>query len=105
MAGTNRNREIITGGPAIILVEPQLGENIGMVARAMAKGRVFLAEAKGGKRRIMGDSPKAEDRAKVFHPLDLVCQKWTASPYFRRVRFVLRRQAADRIGDHRALEL
>jgi len=36
VAGTDRNREIITGGPAIILVEPQLGENIGMVARAMA---------------------------------------------------------------------
>jgi tRNA/rRNA methyltransferase len=27
---------LLTGGPAIILVEPQLGENIGMVARAMA---------------------------------------------------------------------
>ncbi|KAA0971259.1 RNA methyltransferase [Aureimonas fodinaquatilis] len=27
---------MITGGPAIVLVEPQLGENIGMVARAMA---------------------------------------------------------------------
>lgn len=36
MAGTDRNREMMTGGPAIILVEPQLGENIGMVARAMA---------------------------------------------------------------------
>jgi tRNA/rRNA methyltransferase len=36
MAGTDRKRELITGGPAIILVEPQLGENIGMVARAMA---------------------------------------------------------------------
>ena len=36
MAGTDRKREIITGGPAIILMEPQLGENIGMVARAMA---------------------------------------------------------------------
>ncbi len=35
-AGTNRTRELITGGPVIILVEPQLGENIGMVARAMA---------------------------------------------------------------------
>ncbi|MBN9073960.1 MAG: RNA methyltransferase [Rhizobiales bacterium] len=28
--------ETTTGGPAIVLVEPQLGENIGMVARAMA---------------------------------------------------------------------
>ncbi|MDP2119076.1 MAG: RNA methyltransferase [Hoeflea sp.] len=36
MAGTDRNRDLITGGPAIILMEPQLGENIGMVARAMA---------------------------------------------------------------------
>ncbi|MEO0544988.1 MAG: TrmH family RNA methyltransferase, partial [Pseudomonadota bacterium] len=35
MAGTDKNRKVLTGGPAIILVEPQLGENIGMVARAM----------------------------------------------------------------------
>jgi tRNA/rRNA methyltransferase len=36
MSGTNSERELIAEGPAIILVEPQLGENIGMVARAMA---------------------------------------------------------------------
>lgn len=36
MAGTARQRELIQEGPSIILVEPQLGENIGMVARAMA---------------------------------------------------------------------
>ncbi|MDH6229673.1 tRNA/rRNA methyltransferase [Mesorhizobium soli] len=36
MAGTDHDKPLITGGPAIILVEPQLGENIGMVARAMA---------------------------------------------------------------------
>lgn len=36
MAGTDRDRKLIAEGPAIILVEPQLGENIGMVARAMA---------------------------------------------------------------------
>ena len=36
MAGTDRQRQLLTGGPAVILVEPQLGENIGMVARAMA---------------------------------------------------------------------
>lgn len=35
MAGTDKSRESITGGPAVILVEPQLGENIGFVARAM----------------------------------------------------------------------
>ncbi|MBX3582552.1 MAG: RNA methyltransferase [Rhizobiaceae bacterium] len=31
-----KNNDLKTSGPAIILVEPQLGENIGMVARAMA---------------------------------------------------------------------
>ena len=35
MAGTDRSRDGLTGGPAIILVEPQLGENIGTAARAM----------------------------------------------------------------------
>ena len=36
MAGTDKSRGGITGGgPAIILVEPQLGENIGTAARAM----------------------------------------------------------------------
>ncbi len=35
MAGTNHRRALVTGGPAIILVEPQLGENIGTAARAM----------------------------------------------------------------------
>jgi tRNA/rRNA methyltransferase len=36
MAGTDHSREAATGGPAVILVEPQLGENIGTAARAMA---------------------------------------------------------------------
>jgi len=35
MAGTDRRRAADTGGPAIILVMPQLGENIGTAARAM----------------------------------------------------------------------
>ncbi len=35
MAGTDRTREQVTGGPAVILVVPQLGENIGTAARAM----------------------------------------------------------------------
>jgi tRNA/rRNA methyltransferase len=36
MAGTDRRRAGVTGGPAIVLVAPQLGENIGTAARAMA---------------------------------------------------------------------
>jgi len=35
MAGTNHRRPAVTGGPVVILVEPQLGENIGTAARAM----------------------------------------------------------------------
>ena len=34
-AGTDRRRPPLAGGPAIILVRPQLGENIGTAARAM----------------------------------------------------------------------
>lgn len=41
MAGTNSELELLAEGPAIILVEPQLGENIGMVARAMANFGLF----------------------------------------------------------------
>ncbi|HYM71729.1 MAG TPA: RNA methyltransferase [Stellaceae bacterium] len=35
MAGTDHKKPQLTGGPAIILVAPQLGENIGTAARAM----------------------------------------------------------------------
>lgn len=36
MAGTDKTRpSMVSGGPVFILVEPQLGENIGMAARAM----------------------------------------------------------------------
>src|SRR5205807_1004072 len=35
MAGTDHRRQAVTDGPAVILVEPQLGENIGTAARAM----------------------------------------------------------------------
>jgi tRNA/rRNA methyltransferase len=36
MAGTDHSQPSASGGPAIILVAPQLGENIGTAARAMA---------------------------------------------------------------------
>ena len=35
-AGTDRTKPLITGGPAIVLVRPQLAVNVGMAARAMA---------------------------------------------------------------------
>lgn len=41
MSGTDYRKQLIQEGPVIILVEPQLGENIGMVARAMANFGLF----------------------------------------------------------------
>ena len=38
MAGSDSTREPHVGGPAIVLVAPQLGENIGAAARAMLNG-------------------------------------------------------------------
>src|SRR5215831_7564429 len=35
-AGTDRTKTVIGGGPAVVLVRPQLAVNIGMCARAMA---------------------------------------------------------------------
>jgi len=35
MSGTDSSKTGVLGGPVVILVDPQLGENIGMVARAM----------------------------------------------------------------------
>jgi tRNA/rRNA methyltransferase len=35
-AGTDHSKKSLEGGPAIILVRPQLAVNIGMCARAMA---------------------------------------------------------------------
>src|SRR5580693_2620790 len=35
-AGTDRSKAVFAGGPAIVLVRPQLAVNIGMCARAMA---------------------------------------------------------------------
>ena len=51
MAGVNRERRMMAEGPAIVLVEPQLGENIGMVARAMANfglGELRLVSPRDG---------------------------------------------------------
>jgi len=35
VAGTDHNKPSLGGGPAVVLVDPQLGENIGTAARAM----------------------------------------------------------------------
>ncbi len=51
MAGTNRRRLRIAEGPAVILVAPQLGENIGTAARAMLNcelGELRLVKPRDG---------------------------------------------------------
>ena len=51
-AGTDKTRNwIATAGPIIVLVEPQLGENIGAPARVMANfglGRLRLVKTRDG---------------------------------------------------------
>ena len=69
MAGTNSERIMLAEGPAVILVEPQLGENIGMVARAMAN--FGLAELRLVKPRDGWPSDKARAAAsKADHVID-----------------------------------
>ncbi|ATU91313.1 RNA methyltransferase [Phyllobacterium zundukense] len=69
MAGTDRQRTLIAEGPAIILVEPQLPENIGMVARAMAN--FGLAELRLVKPREEFPNDKARSAAsRADHIID-----------------------------------
>ncbi|AGF74516.1 RNA methyltransferase [Bartonella australis AUST/NH1] len=69
MAGTNKNCKNIMSGPIIILVEPQLPENIGMVARAMAN--FGLSELRLVKPRESFPNEKARAAAsKADHVID-----------------------------------
>lgn len=71
MAGTNSELELIREGPVIVLVEPQLGENIGMVARAMAN--FGLSELRLVNPRDGWPSEKARAAAsKADHVIDAV---------------------------------
>ena len=78
MSGTDTTKEMIAEGPAIILVEPQLGENIGMVARAMANfglGELRLVNPRDGwpsdrARAASSGALHIIDAAKVFGTLE-----------------------------------
>ncbi len=61
MAGTDKTKAAVRGGPAVILVEPQLGENIGMVARAMLN--CGLGELRLVRPRDAWPNPAAENAA------------------------------------------
>lgn len=50
-SGTDKTKEWLTGGPVVVLVEPQMGENIGAVARVMgnfALSRLRLVKPRDG---------------------------------------------------------
>lgn len=97
MAGTNSELELMAEGPAIILVEPQLGENIGMVARAMAN--FGLAELRLVKPRDGWPSAKARAAAsKADHVIDGTKVFDTLEEAIKDLNFVYATTARERYG-------
>jgi tRNA/rRNA methyltransferase len=97
MAGTDRERRMINEGPAIVLVEPQLGENIGMVARAMANfglGELRLVSPRDG-----WPSEKARAAAsKADHVIDGVVVFGTLREAIADLNYVVATTARERDG-------
>ena len=97
MSGTNSERELIAEGPAVILVEPQLGENIGMVARAMAN--FGLAELRLVNPRDGWPSEKARAAAsKADHVIDRSTVFETLEDAIKDLNFVYATTARERYG-------
>ena len=97
MAGTSRERRMISEGPAVVLVEPQLGENIGMVARAMAN--FGLAELRLVNPRDGWPSEKARAAAsKADHVIDNVVVFDTLPDAIADLNYVLATTARERDG-------
>ncbi|MGR6469161.1 RNA methyltransferase [Rhizobium sp. PAMB 3182] len=97
MAGTNSERELLAEGPAIILVEPQLGENIGMVARAMAN--FGLAELRLVNPRDGWPSEKARSAAsKADHVIEATTVFDTLEDAIADLNFVYATTARERDG-------
>lgn len=97
MAGTNSELELVAEGPAIILVEPQLGENIGMVARAMAN--FGLSELRLVNPRDGWPSEKARAAAsKADHVIDGTRVFETLEEAIKDLNFVYATTARERYG-------
>ena len=97
MAGTNSERELLTEGPAIILVHPQLGENIGMVARAMAN--FGLAELRLVNPRDGWPSEKAKSAAsRADHVIENAKLYASTEEAIADLSFVYATTARDRYG-------
>ena len=97
MAGTHREKQLIQEGPAIILVEPQLGENIGMVARAMAN--FGLAELRLVNPRDGWPNEKARAAAsKADHVIDGVVVFETLEAAIADLHYLIATTARERDG-------
>jgi tRNA/rRNA methyltransferase len=97
MSGTNSELELITGGPVVVLVEPQLGENIGMVARAMAN--FGLSELRLVNPRDGWPSEKARSAAsKADHVIDAAIVYDTLEEAIADLNFVYATTARERYG-------
>ncbi|KGD94322.1 RNA methyltransferase [Rhizobium sp. YS-1r] len=97
MSGTNSERELIAEGPAVVLVEPQLGENIGMVARAMAN--FGLAELRLVNPRDGWPNEKARSAAsKADHVIDGTKVYETLEEAIGDLNFVYATTARERYG-------
>ncbi|MBX3597128.1 MAG: RNA methyltransferase [Rhizobiaceae bacterium] len=97
MAGTDSERTLMTGGPVIVLVEPQLGENIGMVARAMAN--FGLSELRLVKPRDGWPNERARAAAsKADHVIDGVVVFETLAEAIQDLSFVFATTARERDG-------
>lgn len=97
MAGTNSERELLAEGPAIILAYPQLGENIGMVARAMAN--FGLAELRLVNPRDGWPSEKARSAAsRADHVIDNAKLYASLEEAIADLNFVYATTARDRDG-------
>lgn len=77
-SGTDKTKEWLTGGPCIILVEPQMGENIGAVARVMGNfglSRLRLVKPRDGwpnvaARRSASGADRILDEAGLFDTVE-----------------------------------
>lgn len=97
MSGTNSEKLRLEEGPVIVLVEPQLGENIGMVARAMAN--FGLSELRLVNPRDGWPSEKARSAAsKADHVIDGVTVYETLEQSVADLNFVYATTARERYG-------
>ena len=106
-AGTDRTKPNLAGGPAIVLVRPQLAVNVGMCARAMANfglSDLRLVAPKGGWPKVGEYRDAAEAAAAgALHLLDAAVVYDTLEAAVADRQFVWATTARER-GQHKRVE-